>query len=125
VKGSTEEHSKLLQAVREKYGREPDLIIHLNSKGTVNTVRGSSVFTASPGLGTGSLDLVCGLTRTVAGQTFLQWLELDAKTGGAKPSKLQRLRIEMIRRRGGFACTFSTPEEFGAAIERARRGMHG
>jgi hypothetical protein len=120
--GSTQEHTALLQAVRERYGQDPDLLIHMNSKGSVHTVRGASVFTASPGLGTGSLDLVCALTITHAGRTFLQWVELDAKTGNAQPSQKQKQRIAMIRKRGGFACTFRSVEEFGAAIERARRG---
>jgi hypothetical protein len=121
-KGSTEEHSKLIADVKARFGRAPDLIIHHNSRGSMRTVRGMSQFIATPGLGTGSLDLVCGVTVTHQGRTFLQWAELDAKTGNAQPSKEQRMRIAMLRRRGAFACTFRSVEEFGAAIERARRG---
>ena len=46
----------------------------------------------------------------------------EAKTGNARPTKLQRLFIANVRRHGGFACVFHSVEEFEAALERARGG---
>lgn len=123
-KGSTAEHTALLSEIRKQFGREPGLCIHLNARGTMRTVRGVSQFIATPGLGTGSLDLVCMLRVELAGRTFAQWVEVDAKTGNAQPSKEQRLRISLVRSLGGFACTVRSVEEFGAALQRARDGQH-
>lgn len=124
-KGSTAEHTALLSEIRKQFGREPGLCIHLNARGTMRTVRGVSQFIASPGLGTGSLDLVCMLTLELpGGKKAAQWVEVDAKTGNAQPSKEQRMRISLVRSLGGFACTVRSVEEFGAAIQRARDGQH-
>lgn len=121
---TTQQHTALIQKVRETYGRTLGLIIHHNSVPVVRTVRGQSVFTATPGLGPGSLDLVCGITVEHVGRRFLQWVELDAKTGKGVAMQNQEMRIALVRKLGGFAGTFHSPEEFGAAIERARAGEH-
>jgi hypothetical protein len=119
---TTHDHTKLVADTRVALGREPDLVLHLNSVPVVRTVRGHSIFTATPGLGTGTLDLVGLLTLTIDGRRFAQWIELDAKTGKAVPNKEQRMRIALVRKKGGFACTFRSVDEARAALERARRG---
>lgn len=119
---TTADHTALVAAIRLALGREHDLVLHLNAVPVVRTVRGKSIFTARPGLGTGTLDIVGFLTLEIAGRRFAQWFEIDAKTGDAEASKEQRMRIALIRKRGGFACLVHSVDEARAALERARRG---
>jgi len=134
--GSTADHTALVAAVLKHYGREPDLTIWRNSRVTMR--RGQPH--ANPGLCTGASDIVGILEvsppfgvswecRDARGEiwassmpTLGRFCAFEAKTGNSRPTKLQRMFLELVRRRGGFACVFRSVEEFGEALERARRG---
>jgi len=110
---STQEHTVLVTATRIELGREPDFTLWPNSK--VTYVDGQP--RAKPGLCKGASDLIGVLApngRIVA---------LEAKTGGATTTKEQKMFLELIRKRGGFAAVFHSVEEARAALERARRGQ--
>lgn len=125
---SAAEHKALVSAVLKRFGREPDLRLWNNSK--VTMVRGVPM--AKPGLQTGASDIVGILTMDVLlWNRFIGRHEKDqlaricvfeAKTGKARPTKLQVQFQEMIRRRGGFACVFHSEDEFYDALQRAREG---
>jgi hypothetical protein len=112
----TAAHSRLIADTRERYGREPGLKIYLNVKVRPRRVKGKDIWTAEPALGVGTSDLLCVLAphgRLVA---------LEGKTGTAKLTEDQQLFRDLIRSLGGFYSEFSTVEEAGACIERARKG---
>lgn len=133
-------HRKLVAEIRKDLGRDKDLMLELNAKGQM--VNGELRMMPSFG-GAGALDLVGTLTvevcrpvkLAIAGGyvladehricTFARWIELEIKTGNAKPTKEQLMRIDLVRRRGGFATVLHSVEEARAAIERARRGESG
>ena len=109
---STHEHTELVTNTRLALGREPDFTLWPNSK--VTYVDGQP--RAKPGLCKGASDLIGILSpngRLVA---------LEAKTGEATTTKEQKLFLNLVRKRGGFAAVFHTVEEAKAALERARNG---
>lgn len=109
---TTHDHTQLIADTRIALGKEPDFTLWLNAK--VTWTKGQP--RAKPGLGRGSTDLIGILSpqgRLVA---------LEGKTGGAVPSKEQKLFMNLVRRRGGFAAVFHTVEEARDALDRARRG---
>lgn len=108
---SAAEHNALVAAVREKYGRHPDLRLFLNSK--VRFIRGEPQ--ANPGLGRGSSDLI-GIYR---GGRFCAF---ECKTGDAVCTKEQEMFLHWVREMGGFACIFHSLEEFDAAVARCKAG---
>lgn len=124
----SEAHTALVNEVLKRYGREPDLVLWRNSK--VRMVRGQP--RAMPGLCTGASDIVgivaCDLGTVVDGDfpygvlAIGRFIALEAKTGDAKPTREQRMFLELVRKKGGFAAVFRSVEEFGACIERARMG---
>lgn len=130
--GSTEAHTRLVTEARERWGGEPDLVLWGNSK--VSWIRGRAV--AKPGLQTGASDIIGILSITTTRRTYRRpyaesegwkwtfgvFCAFEAKTGGARQTAAQRRFAELVRSRGGFACVFRSVEEFGEALERARRG---
>lgn len=109
---STEDHTILINETRLDLGTEPGLTLWLNAR--VTYVHGQP--RAKPGLGTGSTDII----GILAPQGRL--IALEGKTGNAVPTKEQKMFMELIRKRGGFACVFHTKEEAREAIARARKG---
>lgn len=112
---STAEHTKLVNDTRLELGLEQDFTIWLNAK--VTYVDGQP--RAKPGLGKGSADLIGILNSPLDRGRFVA---LEAKTGGATTTKEQRMFMDLVRRRGGFAAVFHTVEEAKAALQRAREG---
>lgn len=125
-------HRVLVQETRKELGREPDLTLWLNSKGRWD----AGEFKSTPGLGKGSSDIVGALTIKVTiiesdglppvyfdPIAIARFIALEAKTGTGRVSPEQKLFIELVRKRGGFAATFSSVEEARACIARARRGL--
>lgn len=130
---TTADHTALVDAVLKRFGREPDLTLWRNSR--VRMVRGQA--RAMPGLQTGASDIIGmlavpvyawpdnGANVSIGARSPVQiarFCAFEAKTGNARPTKLQRLFIANVRRHGGFACVFHSVEEFEAALERARGG---
>jgi len=115
-------HRLLVQETRKALGREPDLTLWLNAKGRWD----AGEFKATPGLGKGSADIIgilCMGDALGPGQDCGRFVALEAKTGTGRVSPEQKLFIELVRKRGGFAATFSTVDEARACIERARQGL--
>jgi len=122
-------HRLLVQETRKALGREPDLTLWLNSKGRWD----AGEFKSTPGLGKGSADIIGCLTVRAAVWDVTRndnrttdvgrFIALEAKTGSGRVSPEQKLFIELVRKRGGFAATFSTVDEARACIERARQGL--
>jgi hypothetical protein len=112
---STQEHTELINETRLALGMEPDFTLWLNAK--VTYVNGQP--RAKPGLGKGSTDLVGILNSSLDRGRFVA---LEGKTGDAVPTKEQRMFMDLIRKRGGFAAVFHTVEEAKAALQRARNG---
>jgi hypothetical protein len=120
----------LLAETRRELGRERDLVLWLNAKGQ----KVGDQFRVLPGLTRGSCDLLGMLAMPVrdfdTSVPFLcaRFIALEAKTGTArgvrkgKSDDDQKLFMELVRSKGGFAAYFSTVEEARACIERARRG---
>lgn len=122
-------HRKLVADVRSKYGREPDLTLWLNSKGRWD----AGEFKSTPGLGKGTADLIGVLTlkllvKTGSGPGEDRWREFgillagEAKTGTGKLRPDQEMFMDLVLRRGGYAFVFTTVEEFGVHLNRARSG---
>ncbi len=113
-------HKECVNEIRKALGREQDFTLWENSK--VQIVKGEP--RAMPGLTKGASDMLGILAphgRLVA---------LEMKTGSARPTDEQRMFLELVRKRGGFACVVhaDSKEEAvtnaRAALERARMGFN-
>ena len=109
---STEDHTRLVHAVRLALGKLPDFRLWQNSR--VTFVKG--VPRAKPGLGTGSSDMIGVLAPTG------RMVALEAKTGAARLTREQVLFLNLVRKMGGFATVVRSVEDAHAALERARAG---
>ncbi len=110
------EHSKLVAETRKRLGREPGLVLYLNTKGRLKKIAGQAVYVAEPALGVGTSDLVGMLAP------HGRWFCLEAKTGKAVETDEQKLFGALVRRIGGFYSVFRTVDEAVACLERAREG---
>ena len=90
----------------------PDVVIWRNESGAAEH-KGRYV---RYGLQKGSADLV-GLLAPDG-----KFLALEVKTSRGRLSTEQKLFLELVRSRGGFACVVRSVEEAVRAIERARNG---
>ncbi len=114
----TQTHKLCVNAIRKALGREADFTLWENSK--VQIVQGQA--RAMPGLTKGASDMLGILAphgRLVA---------LEMKTGKAAPTDEQRMFLELVRKRGGFACIVQADSVEDAvarakdALNRARAG---
>lgn len=105
----------LLREIRVELGREKDLVLWRNQVGFATYENKHGVQRVPYGLCVGSSDLV-GIGP---GARFFA-LEVKSDTGSA--TKEQKLFIELVRRRGGFAAVVRSVDEARAALERARAG---
>lgn len=112
VMSSAREHSVLVNVICLTIGRERDFTLWSNSKVTFYDGKPQ----AKPGLQVGASDLL-----GILGPNG-RWVALEVKTGNARPSATQRRFLELIRKRGGFACVVRSAEEAVNALNRARRG---
>ncbi len=112
-------HKQCVNEIRKALGRESDFTLWENSK--VQIVKGEP--RAMPGLTKGASDMLGILAphgRLVA---------LEMKTGKAVPTDEQKMFLELVRKRGGFACIVQADsvddavERARAALTRARLGM--
>lgn len=100
----------LMRAIREAVTRTGRAALWRNNTGFASHER------VRYGLGNGSADLVGMLVPT--GRFFA----LEIKTAKGKLEPDQRLWLEIVRRRGGFAACVHSVDEAFAALERAERG---
>ena len=112
---TTADHTELVAEIRKALGREPDFTLWLNSK---PSVRNGKVI-AKPGLVKGAADLV-GILAPLG-----RFVALEAKTGNARLMPHQRLFLDLVRKRGGFAAEVRSVDDARDALERARRGETG
>lgn len=109
---STAEHNALVALVRQKHGHHERLRMFLNSK--VKMIRG--VPHATPGLGTGSSDII-GIWRPEG-----RFCAFECKTGDAVCTAAQSLFLDGVVEMGGFSCVFRSEEDFDRALEALARG---
>jgi len=98
--------------IRLALGREPDLTLWRNNTGVAEH-RGRRV---RYGLSVGSADLIGILApsgRLVA---------LEVKTPKGRAADAQKMFLDLVRSRGGFAAVVRSVQDARSAIERARRG---
>lgn len=111
-------HKSGINAIRKALGRELDLTLWENSK--VQIVRGEA--RAMPGLVKGASDLLGLLSPN---GRLIAW---ECKTGKAVPTEEQRMFLDLVRKRGGFACILHFDSDEQAiqvardALARARAG---
>lgn len=109
-------HSALIAETRKRLGREPGLVLYLNTKGRLKNIGGQHVYVAEPALGVGTSDLV-GMLAPQG-----RWFCLEAKTGEAVETDEQKLFGALVRKQGGFYSVFRTVDDAVACLERAREG---
>lgn len=99
-----------MRAIREAVTRTGRAALWRNNTGFASTER------VRYGLGNGSADLVGMLVPSG------RFLALEIKTANGRLSADQRLWLEIVRRRGGFAACVHSIDEALAALDRAERG---
>ena len=108
-------------AIRERLGREPDLLLFRNAQAQGERWDPKSGRTARfmGGLGTGSADLV-GLLKPSG-----KFVALEVKRAkGGRVSEAQAAWIRLVKSFGGFACVVASVPDALAALERARMGLN-
>lgn len=109
-------HSELVAEVRLALGREPDLVIWVNSGGTAHYGSGHKV---RYGLCVGAADLI-GIGP---GGVFVAW---ECKTGRGKQTDEQRRFAELVTARSGEARVIRSVDDAWASLRsmRERAGDH-
>lgn len=102
--------TEIQQQIRLALGREPDLVLWRNNTGVAKH-DGRKV---RYGLALGSSDLV----GILAGR----FVALEVKRPKGRASDEQKLFVELVRAKGGFAAFVRSVDEARAAIQRAREG---
>jgi hypothetical protein len=122
--------SQILAAIRVALGREPDLVLWRLSQGGAVSRKGQ---TYRAGLSVnGASDLIGILSETVdqcvdydhARRVVGRWFCLEIKSAKGIVSNEQRMFIQLVRQKGGFAAVVRSVPEALAALERARRGEY-
>lgn len=103
-------HSELQRELRLYLGRQPDCVVWRNETGGAMTSRGYVSF----GLCVGSADII----GVGPGGRFLA---IEVKTGAARPSKEQRMFLDLVKLRGGIAGVARSVEDAEDIINDARR----
>jgi len=98
--------------IRLALGREPDLTLWRNNTGVAEH-RGRRV---RYGLSVGSADLIGILAPTG------RLVALEVKTPTGRAATAQKMFLDLVRSRGGFAAIVRSVQDARSAIERARRG---
>lgn len=101
-------------AIREALGQEGDLVLWRNNVGVAEFTKNGRKQTVAYGLAPGSADLI-GL---LSGRFFA----LEVKAASGRASEAQRLWLDLVRAKGGFAAVVRSVDEAREALERARGG---
>lgn len=109
--GDTE--AEIQQQIRLALGRESDLVLWRNTVGVGTMADGSK---QRFGLAVGSSDLIGILAPTG------RFVALEVKSEKGRMRDEQRLFLDLVRARGGFAAVVRSVEDARAALERAREG---
>lgn len=108
---------------RIKAGYWPDVRIFRNNVGVLTDVYGNHV---RFGLCPGSSDLIGWRTITITpdmvGKPIAQFMALEGKRHGGKPSEIQENFIAAVIKAGGHAGVFSSEQEFTTIVT---EGMYG
>ena len=112
------DETAILHAIRERLGKETDLVLWRNALATGERWDEKSGRTAMfrGGLGEGSSDLV-GLLAPAG-----RLVALEVKSAKGRLLESQAQFLSLVRRMGGFACVVRSVAEAVAAIDRARLG---
>lgn len=105
--------NELQQQIRLELGHEPDLVLWRNAMGVGVTESGTK---QRFGLALGSSDLVGILAPSG------RFVALEVKTDRGRVRDEQKLFLDLVRGRGGFAAIVRSVDDALAAIERARAG---
>ena len=116
--------SQILAAIRKDLGREPDLVLwRLSQGGAVS--RGGQTYRAGLSVN-GASDLIGMLTvdgwLSPVPSRIARFFALEVKAARGVVSKEQKLFLDLVRQRGGFAAVVRSVEDARAALERARAG---
>lgn len=105
--------AEIQQQIRLALGSEPDLVLWRNTVGVGTQDDGRK---QRFGLAIGSSDLV-GILAPAG-----RWVALEVKSEKGRVRPEQKLFLELVRGRGGFAAVVRSVDEAKAALERARAG---
>lgn len=108
--------AELQHAIRLDLGTEPGLTLFRNETGVAKHQLRHRTGHVRYGLCKGSSDLVGILAPTG------RFIALEIKTPQGRATREQLQFLELIRKRGGFACIVRSVEDARGAIQRARRG---
>jgi hypothetical protein len=106
----------LQHAIRLDLGTEPGLTLFRNETGVAKHQLRHRTGHVRYGLCKGSADLI-GILAPPG-----RFIALEIKTRTGKPTSEQTQFLELIRKRGGFACVVRSVQEAREAIARARKG---
>lgn len=113
-----ERETTIQAAIRLALGKEPDLTLWRNNTGRAQYEAEDGPRRVRYGLVKGSSDLV-GILGPAG-----RFVALEVKRPRKKPTEEQRMFLDLVRSRGGFAAVVDSVASALAAIERARRGEH-
>lgn len=109
--------SIIQHAIRLYLGQQPGVVIWRNQTGQAEYYNKDGKPRYVPfGLCEGSADLIGILAPTG------RILAFEIKTAKGRAAEKQQLFLELVRKRGGFACIARSVEEAAAALNRARLG---
>ena len=107
--------AEIQQQIRLALGRETDLVLWRNNVGIGTMDDGSK---QQFGLCKGASDLVGILAPTG------RFVAFEVKSAKGRVRDEQKLFLELVRGRGGFAAVVRSVDEAKAALERARAGAN-
>ncbi len=113
--------NEIQRNVRLALGKLPYLVLWRNNTGVATFGNNGDRGRVRYGLCEGSSDLVGIVTMPDGNGRFIA-LELKREDEGSKESELQAKFLELVRKRGGFACIVRSVDEALLAVERARLG---
>lgn len=129
---------EIVYAIRRAIGTMPDVVLWRNSAGRASRGDDGGERHIRFGLTRGAADLIGILTlpagpRCLGGGTSCscggvlpapigRFFALEAKSAKGTTSELQVKFLELVRKRGGFACVVRSADAAVAAMERARKG---
>lgn len=129
-KDNTSSHTRLVAEIRLALGSDPDLVLWPNLSASVQVVtHDGKLIRMRTGLAVGSSDLV-GIVTLLARHHLAgvepirlgRFFALEVKTGTGRTSPEQRMWLELVRSKGGFAAVVRSVEDAVEAVQRAREG---
>lgn len=110
--------SQLLAAIRLALGQDPRVVLWRNNTGMAEQ-QGRPV---RYGLCVGSSDLIGIVAVPTATDPLGRFIALEVKTATGRVAPEQWQFIELVNRRGGYACVVRSVEDALAAVDAAANG---